>query len=416
MALQETNLQTQKLTEEINAHKVTFDQLERARKSADSANLAKSNYVTALSHELRTPLNVILGYAQILQKDKALIEEQKEQVAVLRRNGEHLATMIEGLLEISKIEAGKLALNADQVRLDVMLDQLIAMFKQQAHTKGLTFNADIPTNLPKSIKVDEKRLRQILINLLSNAIKFTERGGITLSLKYRGHVARFCIEDTGYGIAPHKIPTIFQPFERGENAEKHSIPGSGLGLAICRQLADMMGAEIDVQSELGVGSTFTLLLQASPTETDVTPHHIDQLITGYKGKKKTILVIDDNEDHRRLIYDLLNPINFTVLECSDFDITFARQNAPIDLVLLDVRLGHKSGWDVARSIRKYFSHLPIIMVSANARGFYDDMPSQRLHDDYIEKALQLDALIEKIGNLLELNWVYDDDKTCMKKA
>ncbi|MCE2027347.1 hybrid sensor histidine kinase/response regulator [Sessilibacter corallicola] len=405
MALQETSLQTQKLTDEISAHKVTLKELERARRSADSANIAKSNYVTSLSHELRTPLNVILGYAQLLQKDQEIPSDQKDKLSILHRNGEHLATMIEGLLEISKIEAGRLNLNTDRVRLDLMLDQLVKMFRQQAEYKGLEFNYHCQKNLPTTIKVDEKRLRQILINLLSNAVKFTEHGKIGFSVSYRSHVARFKIKDTGYGIAQSNLSTIFSPFVRGDDVEQKQISGSGLGLAICRQLADMMGADIEVESEEGKGSSFTLLLQATPAETQISERNSLTPIVGYEDNVKTILIVDDNTDHRQLLINLLTPLNFNLLEAADGETVNSIQKKP-DLVLLDVRLGKTSGWDVAKQLKSRFEQLPIIMVSANARGFYHTMPSKHVHDDYLEKPLQLDALLEKIGNLLALKWIY----------
>ncbi len=416
MALQDTNLQTEKLKREISAHKNTLHELERARRSADSANVAKSNYVTALSHELRTPLNVILGYAQILQDDRETLGRQRDSLAILRRNGEHLANMIEGLLEISKIEAGKLSLTSDQVRLDIMLDQLIKMFSQQAFSKGLYFHHTIAPNLPKSIRVDEKRLRQILINLLSNAVKFTEKGGIEFSVTYRSHVARFAIKDSGYGMQESALDHIFMPFERGELSRSRQIPGSGLGLAICRQLADMMGADIEVESDEGKGSTFTLLLQASPVaeSTADVPHA--SRVTGYKGEKKTILVVDDNKDHRQLIIDLLVPLGFKVKQAENTELGLAQSTEDVDLVLLDVRLGHESGWDVAKVLRQKERRLPVVMVSANARGFYNNIPEQRLHDDYLEKPLQIDALLEKLGKLLALEWVHEESEDIESNA
>ncbi len=406
MALQDTNLQTQKLKKEISAHKNTLQELERARRSADSSNIAKSKYVTSLSHELRTPLNVILGYAQILQNDSDVQSRHKESLAILHRNGEHLANMIEGLLEISKIEAGKLSLTNDQVRLDVLLDQLIKMFSQQAALKGIYFHQKIADTLPKSIRVDEKRLRQILINLLTNAIKFTESGGVDFTVTYRSHVARFIIKDTGYGIPKKMLKHIFTPFERGADSEARQIPGSGLGLAISRQLADMMGADIDVKSEEGVGSTFTLLLQAFSVPTDTNDNPFISRIAGYEGPKKRILVIDDNKDHRQLIIDLLSPLGFEVKQAENSDSGLAQSTEGVDLVLLDVRLGHESGWDVAKQLKKQTQRLPIVMISANARGFYNSGPDQPFHDDYLEKPIQIDALLAKIGKLIKLEWIH----------
>ncbi len=410
MAQEENDLKTQKLSNEITAHKLTLNQLELARKAADSANTAKSNYITSLSHELRTPLNVILGYAQLLQKSPHIPEEQKDNLSILHRNGEHLATLIEGLLEISKIKAGRLNLNAAHVRLDLMLEQLVKIFRQQAESKGLSFNYSCAKNLPNTIKVDEKRLRQILMNLLSNAIKFTERGSITFSIKYRGHVARFNITDTGYGISENKLNEIFTPFMRGENAERKQISGSGLGLTICRQLANIMGAEIEVSSQLGIGSTFTLLLQASPVEKQVPEYSTLATVIGYQGKQKTILVVDDNKDHRTLLLNLLQPIGFRVLEALDDRCVQIAESETIDLVLLDVRLGNISGWDIAEKLRERCKTLPIIMVSANARGFFSHMPNKSIHDDYLEKPLQLDALLEKIASLISVQWNYERNK------
>lgn len=409
MALQETNLQTQKLSKEISAHKVTLQKLEYARKTADSANVAKSDYVTALSHELRTPLNVLLGYAQLLQEDHEIPEPQRDKLSILRNNGEHLATMIEGLLEISKIEAGKLNLNRDEVRLDLMLEQMIKMFRYQAECKGLTFDYSCPPNLPSTIKVDEKRLRQILINLLSNAIKFTERGGINFSVTYRGHVAHFNVSDTGYGISAEHLKNVFIPFERGALTGERQIPGSGLGLAICRQLADMMGADIEVNSTEGLGSTFTLLLQVSPIKSALVDTDNTHSISGYRGERKTILSIDDNQDHRQLLANFLLPLGFTVLEAHDNTSSQAMMSDDVDLVLLDIRLGREPGWDIAKSLRSQYDRLPIVMVSANARGFHNKITSQRIYDDYLEKPVQLHALLDKIGHLLNLEWLQKEN-------
>ncbi len=411
-ALAEYDTQTQRLTDEIDAHEETFKQLEYARKNADSANVAKSEYVTALSHELRTPLNVILGYAQILENDTDTADKQRESLSILRRNGEHLATMIEGLLEISKIEAGRMNLNRDEVRLDRLLDQLVSMFSQQAKAKGITFHYTPASNMPQSIAVDEKRLRQILINLLSNAIKFTPQGSVHLKVSYRGHVIRFVVEDTGLGMSPHTLQKIFTPFERGENATREEIPGSGLGLAICRQLADMMGADIEVKSELHKGSTVTLRLQAAPIMLAKQTAEVSKIITGFEGQTKTILVIDDNDDHRRLIKDLLTPIGFSVLEARSSDECFdVLKQQPVDLVFLDIALGNESGWEVLARIRDRQPELPVVMVSANVRELHSSSDKSLNHaqpDDYLEKPIQLNALLERMAKQLDLEWSYED--------
>ena len=411
-ALQEYSIQTHRLTDEIEAHEDTFKQLEHARKSADSANVAKSEYVTALSHELRTPLNVILGYAQILENDTDVGDKSKESLAILRRNGEHLATMIEGLLEISKIEAGRMSLNRDEVRLDRMLDQLSTMFAQQAKSKGLEFNYSASANLPNSIATDEKRLRQILINLLSNAIKFTLQGEVKFSVHYRGHVIRFVIEDTGLGMSPHTLKKIFVPFERGDNVANHAIPGSGLGLAICRQLADMMGADIAVESELHKGTKVTLRLQAAPIILPQIQSSSNDKVIGYEGHKRCVLVVDDNGDHRRLVYDLLSPLDFMVIEAdSKKQCIQLIDNNAVDLVLLDIALGQESGWHVLERIRETDQTIPVIMVSANVRELRNSPESKTQPDSYLEKPIQFTELLERIANQLKLSWIYEYAQT-----
>jgi len=412
LALLENNLETTNLATEINVHRDSLQELDDARKQAESANRAKSHYVTSLSHELRTPLNVILGYAQLLKKGDLSAEKQQESVAILKRNGEYLAHMIEGLLEISKIETGKLSLNYDEVRLRSLLEQIVIMFRQQAAAKGLYFHVDLPANLPEMIRVDENRLRQILINLISNAIKFTSEGGIELSVSYRSHVARFCVRDTGPGISQEELVDIFRPFQRGEITDEIQIPGSGLGLAISKQLANMMGADISATSVLGEGSEFTLILQASPRSTATVENvHAEATIVGFKGKVNPILVVDDQPDHRQLIVDWLSPLGFPVLEASDTKSAFSvidNMDGQPGFAFIDIRLGFESGWDLAEILRDRFRTLPIMMLSANARGFYVNQPERQVHNAYEEKPLQFDSLIKKMSKLIDVEWIYSD--------
>lgn len=406
-ALQEYSQQARRLTDEISAHEDTFKQLEHARRSADSANVAKSEYVTALSHELRTPLNVILGYAQILESDQGIGDKPKESLGILRRNGEHLATMIEGLLEISKIEAGKMSLEREEFRLDRLLEQMCSMFTHQAETKGLNFKYSCAGNLPSSIFGDENRLRQILINLLSNAVKFTLQGEIKFTIGYRGHVIRFEVEDTGLGMSEYSLEKIFVPFERGDNISDHSIPGSGLGLAICRQLADIMGADIRIESKLHKGTKVTLLLQATPASSTLLQTKSNAAIIGYQGSKQTIMVVDDNHDHRELISDFLSPLGFRVIRAGNHEqaINLLGEET-IDLALFDIALGDENGWLLLTKIRHLGFELPVIMASANIRELRNAPDSNIQPSGYLEKPIQRDKLLEHIGNQLKLPWLF----------
>ena len=251
----ETRRQTALLIQEIDAHKRTDAELQRAKEVAESANLAKSRYVVGLSHELRSPLNAISGYAQLLEQDATLGTKPRDQVRVVRRSADHLSGLIDGILDISKIEAGRLYLSRDEVRLSEFLDQLVGMFRLQAAAKGIDFVFRRPPHLPVVVYADEKRLRQVLINLLSNAIKFTQTGSVQFVVHYRSPVAEFEVIDTGPGIQGDDLERIFAPFERGALGAAQPQTGTGLGLTISRLLAGVMGGDIKVASTVGTGST-----------------------------------------------------------------------------------------------------------------------------------------------------------------
>ncbi|MCH9672804.1 MAG: hybrid sensor histidine kinase/response regulator, partial [Gammaproteobacteria bacterium] len=240
-AREETELQTNRLLHEIRAHERTDAELQAAKDKAEAANLAKTRYMAGISHELRTPLNAIYGFAQLLESDPNIPCNQRDGVQAIRRGSEHLAGLIENLLDISKIEAGRLEINRDRINLPALLNQVAAIFERQAKDKGLTFRIDTTGSLPEWVNFDEKRLRQIIINLLSNAIRYTEAGSVTLNIKYRNEVAVIDVADTGIGIAPEEVEKIWAPFER---LNRSSGGGSGLGLTITRLLVEILGGEV----------------------------------------------------------------------------------------------------------------------------------------------------------------------------
>ncbi len=248
---------------EIEAHKRTDAKLQRQRKLRKQPAEAKSRYVVGLSHELRTPLNAILGYAQILERDPDMPMRRLDGIRVVRRSTEHLSGLIDGLLDISKIEAGRFHLNRNEVRLPEFIEQLVDMFRLQAVAKGIEFHFAASGRLPVAVFTDENRLRQILINLLSNAIKFTEAGQVRFRASYRSQVATFEVEDTGIGIDAQDIDRIFQPFERTDMVRARGIIGTGLGLTITKLLTETMGGQITVRSEINKGTTFRIKLLLS---------------------------------------------------------------------------------------------------------------------------------------------------------
>ncbi|WP_440876793.1 ATP-binding protein [Thalassotalea sp. PLHSN55] len=408
LALKELRLQTNALAVEIDAHENTSQALKNAKDIAESANQAKSRYLAGLSHELRTPLNVLLGYAQLLSQDPEIPSHQRESLSIVKRNGDHLADLIEGLLEISKIEAGRLTLHRDEFNLKAILQQLVDMFQMQANQKGLAFYYLPPANLPDNVATDKQRFRQILINLISNAIKYTEKGSVTLKISYRNEVVHFSIIDTGMGISQKDQETIFKPFEQIRNAQTQTISGTGLGLTISRSLTYLMGGEITLTSQLGEGSTFHLkLMLPQISQNTQTPEQKNTPVIGYCGEQQTILVVDDDVYQHRLMSDFLTPLNFNMLFAPDAEQGMRLlENNPVDLMILDVRMPVTDGWQMVKRMREQCFYLPVIMVSANARDNEFTLAAEGYHNDYIAKPVNLAALLAKIGELLNLVWQY----------
>lgn len=415
-ALKELRSQAKALETEISAHERTSKKLQNAKNQAESANEAKSRYMAGLSHELRTPLNVLLGYAQLLTQAPDVNERHKKTLGIVKRNGEHLADLIEGLLEISKIEAGKLTLQRDIIRLPVLLNQMIDMFTMQAKQKGLKFTFLSNTQLPEYVQVDKQRLRQILLNLLSNAVKYTEQGEIKFIVTYRNQVVQFSVQDSGVGIAKEHQNLIFKPFEQIRNAHTQAIGGTGLGLTISRSLAELMGGEITINSALGQGSTFSLkLMLPRVNKHNPQPELNIERITGYVGKKLTILVVDDDASQRGLMADLLTPLGFEVLVAENaVQGKCLLSENKIDLVLLDVRMPDENGWQMAKWIRQSEFTMPVIMISANAREQQSDEQECGYHNDYMVKPINIDILLGMVGQHLNIHWVHqtpEDEET-----
>jgi signal transduction histidine kinase/CheY-like chemotaxis protein len=410
MAEEESARQNSLLMREIEAHQRTDEQLQRAKEAAEAANLAKSRFVVGISHELRTPLNAILGYAQLLERDAAIPPHRRNAIAVMRRSAEHLAGLIDWLLDISKIEAGRLELNREEVRTGEFLDQLVDMFRLHASAKGIDFVFRQTGPLPAVVYTDEKRLRQILINLVSNAIKFTSKGHVALSVRYRNQVAELEIEDTGIGIRPDDVDRIFEPFERGEAGR--GTPGMGLGLTIAKLLTEIMGGDIAVTSVPGKGSTFTVKLLLFAVTQPRAKSFAEHEIRSYLGARRTVLVADDDPVHRLMVREILSPLGFIVLEAPDGPSCLGMAaDARPDLYLLDISMPGLSGWQVARQLRESGWHEPgrgaIVMVSANAADLQRAPAAHDVHHGQLVKPIVVAALLDTIGRLLGLEWTAD---------
>lgn len=395
-------------------------ELERAKRQAETANQAKSEFLSNMSHELRTPLSAILGYTQILQRGDSLTDEQQDGLAIIHQSGDHLLMLINDILDLAKIEAGKLDIMPTPVHLPSLIDNVARMMRLRAQEKQLAFVFQPLTLLPNGILVDGKRLRQVLINLLSNAIKFTQEGAITLqaavireftdSNRQPQVTLSIAVSDTGIGIPEDKLEQVFQPFEQ-LGLGNHRAEGTGLGLHICRRIITEMGGELRVQSALGQGSVFEFDLTlpvVAPIEDSPLPR-----IIGHTGPHRTILVADDKLHNRQMFVRLLEPLGFTVITANDGDSMLEKARAaPPDLILLDLVMPGKTGTHAARELRENptTASIPIIAVSASV--FDEDQQKSLLLgcDAFLTKPINIHELFRVMAQILGLQWQYAGEK------
>lgn len=419
LAQDESNRQNQLLMREIDAHRKTDLALQKAKDAAESANLAKTRYVTGISHELRTPLNSILGYAQILLRETGSSgstgkggsdDTQKRALGTILRSGEHLLGLIDGLLDLARIEAGKLRLDPAPMPLRELLDDLAKMFEPQAARKGLQFRIETTGRLPDYVRVDAKRLRQVLINLLANAVKFTEQGEVVLRIDYRMEVARFEIADTGPGIAADDHARIFMPFERSASGRVIAEPGTGLGLSITRMLTSLMGGELTLESELGRGSTFRLRLYLPEYLSVPTQTRSMRTVIGYEGPRMRVLLVDDDATQRHMLTGMLAPLGFDVDEAaSGREALDCVARVRPDVVLLDINMDGMDGWETARRLREFDgAPIPVLMVSANVFENRSELLRTAGCAGFVPKPVMESELLDQLREALDLTWHVDE--------
>ncbi|MDC3959744.1 hybrid sensor histidine kinase/response regulator [Polyangium jinanense] len=384
-------------------------ELKAAMEAADAANRAKSSFLAGMSHELRTPLNGILGYTQILARSPRLSREDHAGLDVVQRSGEHLLALIDDVLDIARIEAGKMELAPAEVHLPALLQSVADLCRVRAEQKGLGFHYMPAEALPVWARVDEKRLTQVLLNLLGNAIKFTRAGSVTLKVDTSGGDFVFRVEDTGPGIAKADLARIFDPFEqagdRGARAE-----GVGLGLSISRKIVEQMGGRLDVESSLGEGSTFTVALPLSVVaeKESAGEAHPAEVITGYEGARRVVVVVDDNEGNRVFLRDALGPLGFEVLLAEDGTLALAQIEARRpDLVILDLALPDLPGDEVARRLRRLpaLAGLPLVASSASVDEAQQKRAKDAGCDEFLPKPVRLPALFDVLARRLEITWI-----------
>lgn len=411
VAQEESNRQTEALMREIESHRRTDEALQQAKHQAELANQAKSRYITTISHELRTPLNSILGYAQLLDEDEAMPAHRKQAVRVIRRGGDHLLSLIEGTLDLARIEGGKLALDTKPMRFRDSMLEIARLFELQAAGKGIAFRHEFDAGVPEAVRADEKRLRQILINVLGNAVKFTTRGQVVFRLQYAREMARFEIEDSGPGMTADELSRIFEPFERGSAAGGASVGGTGLGLTIAKMLTDLMGGEMTVSSTPGVGTCFSIRLFLPELRATVIEAEMPRVPrTGYRGPRRRILVVDNEEVDRGLLASVLQPLGFEIHQAASGHecLAMLHQIRP-DAIFMDLAMPGIDGWETLRRIqREGLSTAPVAIVSANAfdKGLDNDVGITP--QDFLVKPVRVAELLDWLGARLALEWLSAD--------
>ena len=429
VAQEESNRQTRLLMQEIDSHRQTDEALQQARRAAEQANQAKTRYISTISHELRTPLNSILGYAQLLQEDTGMAPHRVQAIRVIHRGGEHLLSLIEGTLDIARIESGKLKLDVRPMAFADTLHEVASMFELQAAAKGLQFSFDSASRLPNAVRADEKRLRQILINLLGNAVKFTRVGQVCLRVTHAREMAQFEVHDTGPGMSAADLERVFEPFARGQAESASNLAstsasasgtataghaGTGLGLTIAKMLTDLMGGELTVRSTTGVGTVFTVRLFL-PELHGVALQRAAQApaVTGYMGERLRLLVVDNEEADRELLQRWLAPLGFEVmLATSGLDaLRLLDGLQPSDpgsphAIFMDLAMPGIDGWETVRRLRaRGWGAVPLAIVSANAfdKGLDDELGHRS--QDFFVKPVRREDLLTWLGQRLALQWV-----------
>ena len=382
-------------------------ELENAKDLAEAANKAKSQFLSNMSHELRTPLNAILGYSQILKIETNMTEKQIQELTTIYSSGSHLLSLINEILDFGKIESGKMEIKESEFNLIDLINDVVNIIYIKADEKDLYLNFEPAPNLPKTIKSDEQKVRQILLNILSNAVKYNDEGGVVFKVYKKGAMLIFEVTDTGIGIPLDKQEMIYEPFIQISRT-KQFVEGTGLGLPITKKLITLLGGTIDLESEVNKGSKFTIEIPYHAIEGKETATVSSNTeITGYLGDRKKILIVDDNPSNLNLLKDILTPLDF-IIELADdgySGIDRSKEFLP-DLILLDYLMPDINGSEVIQKLKKERNQkgIKIIGLSATAELKGKDKIFEELCDNFLTKPIDVNKLLSTIKLSLNIKW------------
>ncbi|WP_264322751.1 response regulator [Zarconia navalis] len=413
------------IVRDITDRQNTLNALQKAKEDAESANQSKSQFLANMSHELRTPLNAILGFTQVMTRDSSLNSQQQDHLRIINRSGEHLLGLINDVLEMSKIEAGRLSFNPSRFDLHVEIETLVEMLQLKARSKNLELICDRAADLPRYIQTDEGKLRQVLVNLLGNAIKFTRSGSVTLRVlpipdldgqldRSDGRMIQFEIEDTGPGIDCNEMHCLFEAFGQTTLGQK-SQEGTGLGLPISQQFVKLMGGEIQVESCVGRGTIFRFAIPITLAKSsDLPKRPSTRQVIGLAANQPNyrILAVDDRSANRKLLVQILSPLGFQVREAANGEeaVQVWEEWEP-HLIWMDIRMPVMDGYQASQTIRAHIKGQTTVIIALTASAFEENR-SLVLSvgcDDFVRKPFEEKILYEKMAQHLGVKYIYADE-------
>ncbi len=386
-----------------------IEELEAARDKANAANDAKSNFLGIISHELRTPMNGVLGAAQLLSATR-LENTQREYLSIIRNSGDNLLSLLNDILDMTKIEAGKMTFEVVDVSVEDLHRRVTGPFQAQAEAKGLTFEAKYEGEIPALVRGDPLRVCQVIHNLLSNAVKFTDSGTVAYTVRGKRLADRrvafeFAVTDSGTGISPDDLERLFQPFTQVDASSTRRFGGTGLGLTISRRMANIMGGDITVQSELGKGSTFSFVVEAEVVEWTAAKAIEDINAEVEDGRQMSVLIVEDHPVNRMILEAWMSSAGHVSAAAENGQLALdAAAEQPFDLIIMDVNMPVMDGLTATRHIREgggINAETPIVVLSASARSEDHAAGLEAGADAYLNKPIDFAALAQMMAHVGE---------------